>query len=92
MKKIFIFLLKIYSRTAKGRLEIFSILNEQVENTYTEQTTYGNVYITNIEFVMSNIFIKKLIKNEDIVGLSIIESGLKKSYKEALNILKSELK
>ena len=90
MKKLFLFLLKKYSSTEKQRLEIFSILNEQVDNTYTEQTVFGNVYNANIEFVMSNKFIKKLVHTNDDHALTMINSGLNKSYYDALKYIKNE--
>lgn len=34
MKKIFFYFLKQYTKTEPGRIEVQSILNEQVENEY----------------------------------------------------------
>ena len=59
MKKLFLFLLKMYSHTEKDRIEIHKILNDQVSEQYSEQTTFGNIYNSNIESIMSNDVIRK---------------------------------
>lgn len=90
MKKIFLFLLKQYSKSEKERLEIHSVLNEQVQETYREQTIYGNVYNANIEFIMGNDFIKKLVKENDQQGLSMIKNGLNESVTKGIEFIKAE--
>ena len=57
MKKLFIYLLKKYSRTEEQRVEILERLHFQVQNDYTEQTIFGNVCNSNIEFIMGTPFI-----------------------------------
>lgn len=90
MKKLFFKLLKKYSRREKGRLDILSILADNVGYEYNEQTNFGNVYNFNIEFIMSNKLIKKLVKNNDIESLKIIKRGLNKSFDEAIEFIKKE--
>jgi len=90
MKKLFLFLLKKYSKSEKDRLEIHEILNEQVRNEYTEQTGFGNVYNSNIEFIMGNDLIRNLIEENKTKELDIIEKGLIESTKEAIKFIKKE--
>lgn len=90
MKRIFFWLLKHYSQNERDRWEIHNILNEQVSNEYSEQTTYGNVYNANIEFVMANEFIKKLVKENDPVSIKIIQSGLANSFETAICFIRNE--
>ena len=88
MKRIFLFLLRRYSKTEKERLQIHSILNEKVEDNYREQTTFGNVYNSNIEFVIGNDFIKKLVKENDEQGIEMIKSGLNNSVLKGIEFIK----
>lgn len=90
MKKLFLFLLNRYSNTEKERIQIIKVLNDKVSDNYREQTTFGNVYNSNIEFVMANEFIKKLVKENDLDSLKIIEAGLTTSYWESIGYIKNE--
>lgn len=65
MKQIFLWLLKLYTKTEKERLEVFSVLHEQVRNEYNEQTPFGNVYNAHTEFCMSQPLIKTLVNGFD---------------------------
>ena len=90
MKKIFLYLLKLYSKSESQRLEILNILNEKVQEEYTEQTAFGNVYNSNIEFIMSNQFIRQLIEENNPVYLNIIKNGLINSTEKAFKHIKTE--
>jgi len=90
MKKIFFWLLKIFSKTEQERLEIHKVLNEQVSNTYREQNVYGNVYNAHIEFIMANEFIKKLVKENDEKALKAIDIGLQEAFTKSLQYIQNE--
>lgn len=90
MKKLFLLLLRKYSKSEEQRLEVYKVLAEQTSNTYREQTTFGNVYNAHIEFVMANEFVCKNVKSKDIKSLKMIGSGLKEAYKRALLFLVTE--
>jgi hypothetical protein len=70
-KKLFFYLLKQYSRTEKDRLKILSELDKNVHIEYNKQTEFGNVYNFYIEFILSNKFIKTLVKDRDSKNLTI---------------------
>lgn len=53
MRKIFLYLLRKYSKTEKDRLIIYKTLLEQTEYTYYEQTTNGNIQNSAIEFSLA---------------------------------------
>lgn len=90
MKTIFFWLLRKYSKTENDRLNIHKVLNEQVNSTYNEQTTYGNVYNAHIEFIMANEFVQKLVRESDENGLKAIDNGLQSAYLKALEYIKNE--
>lgn len=89
-KKLFFFLLKKYSKTEKDRLQIYKELFYQVERTYPEQTTYGNVYNANVEFLMANPFIISKVKISDTEGLQMLKSGLQNSFDESIVFIYNE--
>ena len=90
MKLLFIKLLVRFSKTEKQRIGIQRVLFEQVTNEYSEQTTMGNVYNANIEFLMANPVV------EDIIGvdkelLKILKSGLETSTDESFKFIEDEI-
>jgi len=90
MKKLFFYLLRKYSKSEEQRLKIHEILNKQVREEYTEQTPFGNVYNSNVEFILSNTLIRQLIEENRLEELEIIEGGLANSTKEAFKFIKNE--
>ena len=90
MRRIFLFLLKKYSKTEKDRLVIFKSLQDSVEEDYTEQTKFGNLYNANIEFLMSSELMIEL--SEDTMSLEMIKSGLSKSFTESVHYINNEIK
>lgn len=81
--------MKKYTKTEKDRLVVFDILNEQVCNTYSEQTTYGNIYNSYVEFLMSNKILCKMVKENDI-NLKMIKSGLDNTFDKSITYIKKE--
>lgn len=84
MKKLFLLLLRKYSKSEEQRLEVYKVLLDKTSDTYKEQTVFGNVYNAHIEFIMSSGLVKKLIKKQDLHSLQMIGSGLKVAYKNVL--------
>ncbi len=84
MKKLFLFLLKKYTKDEKDRLVVFSILHEQVQNTYNEQSAPGQVYAAQIEFLMSSKPIVKGALENDRVYLDMIKGGLATSFDHSI--------
>lgn len=90
MKKLFLFLLKKYSKTEDQRFEIYKTLFNKVQDTYTKQTIYGNVYNAHIEFIMSNDFVRKLVENNKYEELNMIKGGINNSTDKAFRFIKNE--
>lgn len=90
MKKLFFYLLKKYSKTEEQRLYIHEFLNQQVRNEYTEQSGYGNIYNSNIEFIMANDLIRSLVEENKTKELEMIKEGLAISTEEAIKFIKNE--
>ena len=90
MKRLFYFLLKKYSKSEEQRLKIHDILNKQVREEYYEQNSFGNVYNSNIEFILGNTLIRQLIEENRLEELEMIERGLSNSTKEAFKFIKNE--
>lgn len=90
MKRLFLYLLKKYSKRENDRKIIYEQLWDSVINEYNEQTSYGNIYNINIEFIMFNPFIKKEVLFKDNVSLKMIKANLAKSYNKALIYIEEE--
>lgn len=88
MKILFNYLLKRYSRNEKDRLEILRVLDEQVQNEYTEQTGFGNVYNFFIEFVLASSFIREKSDKNENDSLDMIKRGIGVSYDNTVEMIK----
>jgi len=91
MKNIFLWLLKKYASTEKGRIKIMRIMDDKVSYNYNEQTLYGNVYNYFIEFVMANPFVVKCTLQKDKESLNILKSGIEKSFDRAVGYIEKEM-
>ena len=87
MKRIFLWLLKKYANTEKGRIEIMHIMDDKVSDNYSEQTLYGNVYNYFIEFIIANPFVVKCTLQKDKKSLQMLKSGIDKSFDEAIKYI-----
>lgn len=88
MKKLFLILLRKYSKTEKDRIEILKEMDDGIYHSYYEQTTFGNVYNYFIEFVMANPFIKsRIVKNDDI-SIDTVKKGIDTAYDQAIRYMK----
>ncbi len=91
MKRIFIYLLKKYSRREAGRLEILKVLHEGVREEYSEQTGYGNIYNFFVEFAMSNNIIVDVVKKGELDNFEMIRRGISNSYNQAAIYIEKEM-
>jgi hypothetical protein len=91
MKKIFLFLLKKYSKNEADRMEILKHLQEGVREEYREQTGYGNIYNFFIEFAMSNDIIVDVVKKAELDNFEMIRRGLNNAYNEAAIFIEKEM-
>lgn len=91
MKQVFKYLLRKYSKSEKGRIEIMRMMDEEVCKVYNEQTLYGNVYNYFIEFVMANPFIVKCVFKNDVDSVKIIKGGIASSFDEAICYIEKEM-
>lgn len=91
MRKIFYFMLKnFYSNSEKDRIKIHNILHEKVENTYTDQTSLGNLYNSYIEFLMGNPIVQNAVGSDDIMIIGNIKKGMVHSYDKAVSYILKE--
>lgn len=90
LNRIFFYLLWKFSGNEEQRIKIYKVLNKQVEDNYPEQTMFGNVYNSYIEFVMANSFIQKKVMEEDRQSIDMLKNGLSNSYDRGVEFLKSE--
>lgn len=70
MKKLFLYLLKIYSKTEEERKLVYRELHIATSEHYREQTGNGNLYNAAIEFIESSG-----IKNKSLIE-SLIRSSI----------------
>lgn len=91
MKRIFLYLLKKYSRRETGRIEILKVLHEGVREEYSVQTEYGNIYNLFTEFAMSNHIIVDVVKEGELDKFEMIRSGINKAYNNAAIYIEKEM-
>jgi hypothetical protein len=84
MKKLFLFLLRKYSKTESQRMEIYQELWCKVKEEYNEQTAFGNVYNMNIEVLMSNPFFVSRVQLGQDEHLRMLKQGLSDSFDESV--------
>ena len=90
MKKIFLFLLKRYTRTEKERIEVYEQLWDSITSEYSEQSGFGNVYNMQIEFLMANPVISNMVSKKDRKSLSILKRGIQQSFGTSIEYIEKE--
>lgn len=86
MKRLFLFLLRKYSKTESQRMEIYTELWYQTKSEYNEATAFENVYNMNVEVLMSNPFFIRRVKFGEVKHLEWIKEGLGKSFDESVEL------
>jgi hypothetical protein len=87
-KKLFLYLLKKYTKTEEDRFKIYDAIHEGVSTEYNEQTMVGNIYNGYIEFLMTQpTFIDMVAKDDKF--LEKIKEGLNISFDEAIKHIKN---
>ena len=89
-KRIFLYLLRKFSRTEEKRLMILREMWAGVLREYNEQTYTGNVYNFQIEFIMSNDYIKMLSTSGDERTLDRIRESVIEGTIAGIEILNKE--
>ena len=90
MKKLFLYLLRKYSKTEKGRIEILKELDDGIYYNYFEQTPFGNVYNYFIEFIMANEFVDGRVREDDKKSLDILKGAFSDEFSIALDYIRNE--
>jgi hypothetical protein len=90
LRRIFLHLLKRFSKTENERLAILREMWPMVLREYNEQTYPGNVYNFQIEFILSNDYIKMLSMSGDEKTLDAIKQNIADGTVSGINFLKSE--
>jgi len=90
LRKIFKHLLKRYSKTEKDRLEILEELWNGILYTYNEQTYPGNVSNMQIEFFMSNPYVRYASASFDSETLDAIKTITSNAVDESIDFLQKE--
>ena len=86
MKRLFLFLLRKYSKTESQRMEIYQELWYQTKSEYNEATAFENMYNVNVEVLMSNpFFVSRVIVGQD-EHLRMLKEGLGKSFDESIEL------
>jgi hypothetical protein len=86
-KRIFLYLLRKFSKTEEQRLIILKEMWVGVLREYNEQTYTGNVYNFQIEFIISNDYIKMLSDSGDEKTLDRIRSSVIQGTLAGIEIL-----
>ena len=86
MKKLFLFLLRKYSKTESQRMVIYRELWYQTKSDYREANVFENINNMNIEVLMSNPFFKRRVELGDVKYLKWIKKVLEKSFDESIEL------
>ena len=89
-KKIFLYLLRKFSRTEEQRQIVLREMWAGVLREYNEQTYTGNVYNFQIEFIISNDYIKMLSSSGDERTLDRIKKSVMQGTVAGIEILNTE--
>ena len=84
MKRLFLFLLRKYSKTESQRMEIYTELWYQTKSEHNEATAFENVYNVNVEVLMSNPFFVNRVKIGDDKGLQKLKEWLDNSFEDGV--------
>jgi hypothetical protein len=90
MKKIFLYLLRKYSKDEAGRMEIMEVLWEKVNDDYPEQTAFGNVYLMGVEFFMSNPFFRSRVNQGNSEHLKMIQGNINDSISDSIEFIQKK--
>ena len=87
MKKLFLFLLRKYSKTESQRMEIYQELWYQTKSEYHGTTAFENIRNMNIEVLMSNpFFVNRVMLGQD-EHLRTLKKGLADSFDESVELI-----
>ena len=86
MKKLFLFLLRKYSKTESQRMEIYTELWYQTKSEYNKATAFENVYNMNVEVLMSNPFFKSRVMLGQYEDLKNLKEGLGNSFNTSVEL------
>ena len=92
MKRLFLYLLRRYSRTESQRMKIYQELWYQVKEDYDEQTVFGNIYNMNIEVLMSNPFVQHCVNTNNKAHLKMIQNNITESMDDVIKQIKKTKK
>ena len=87
MKRLFLYLLRRYSKTETQRMEIYQELWFQVKEMYDEQTVFGNIHNMSVEMLMSNPIIQHCVRMDSKKYLEMIKSNVTDSADAAIEHL-----
>ena len=86
MKRLFLFLLRKYSKTESQRMEIYRELWYQTKSDYREANVFENINNMNIEVLMSNPFFNSRVMLGQYEDLKNLKEGLGKSFDESVEL------
>ena len=87
-KRLFLYLLKKYTKTEKGRLEVYKELNNQSCMEYHESSGFNNFYKSYLEFIMANWLVEHLVINKMDESFKNLKLGVINVLEEGIQILK----
>ena len=91
-KKIFLYLLKKYTKTETDRVEILKQIEVSISEEYYNQTHMGNMYNLFIEVLISNSTFKNICRYEGDDGLlDMLKVGIANSVDKSSEIVKDKL-
>jgi len=86
MKKLFLFLLRKYSKTESQRMEIYQELWYQTKSEYNATTAFENMRNMNIEILTSTPFFVSRVALSQYEDLKNLKEELGKSFDESTEL------
>ena len=71
-------------------MEVYGHLWDSITSEYSEQSAFGNVYDMQIEVLMANPFISKVVLEKDRKSLSMLKKGIQNSFGTSIEYIEKE--
>ena len=89
MRRLFLHLLKRYTRTEQDRLVVLKEVFNGVLQDYTEQTMPGNIHNFTIETLLANDWVRHVVEDEDQGTLQIVKNIITYAVDEAYSHIRT---
>ena len=90
MRRLFLHLLKRYTRTEQDRLVVLQTLFQGVLRDYYEQTMPGNIHNFTVETLLANEWVRQAVHTQDKGTLQVIQNTIHYAVEAAYRQIEEE--